>query len=76
MKKWNRAEFLETVKNNEKGKDIKNGTEFEVFKEDESIGVVAVQRTSIVYHGMPNIPVDLLTNDIYSFNELADEEAE
>lgn len=63
----NSKEFIQEVKS----KTIKNGTIFDVIKEDENIGQVGVIRDTIVYLEFKNsvIPSDLLTGD-YEFKEV------
>ena len=50
---------------------IKNGTIFDVLKDEEQIGQVGVIRDTIVYFEFKDnvIPVDLLTGE-YKFNEV------
>lgn len=66
-------EFAEVLADNEKADIIKKGTEFNVYNEkNEFIGVVAVQRTTLVYLDMQQIPVDLLIGN-YTFKEIVEE---
>jgi hypothetical protein len=71
MRKFNRADFIKAVEN----KEIKNGTEFKVFKGTIELGIIAVQRTMIVYVAMPVIPNNLLISDEYEFVQI-EEDAE
>ncbi len=70
IKKYSRIEFLELVKNNKDASQIKNGTEFNVFKGNKKIGVIAIQRTNIVYVDIPRDVFDLLNSDEYSFSQI------
>ena len=61
-----RTDFLKAVSS----KEIPNGTEFKVMNGETEIGILAVQRTIIVYVDMVSIPNDLLVNDEYTFIKL------
>ncbi len=62
--------FIQKVKN----KEIKNGTKFEVFdQEQKSIGIIGVIDTTVVYLDMPEIPNDILIGD-YIFKEIKEEQ--
>jgi len=71
---FNSNEFTNTLKKNFKANLIPKGTEFEVTNaKGNYIGIVAVQRTTIVYLSMPKVPDDLLVGD-YHFKEITDSE--
>lgn len=62
--------FIQKVKD----KEIKNGTKFEVFsQEQERIGTIGVIDTTVVYLDMPEIPNDILIGD-YIFKEITEEQ--
>lgn len=62
--------FIQKVKD----KEIKNGTKFEVFsQEQERIGIIGVIDTTVVYLDMPEIPNDILIGD-YIFKEITEEQ--
>lgn len=64
------SEFCEKLRNNADANLIRKGTEFNVYNSNkELLGIVAVQRTMIVYVDMINIPNDLLFGD-YTFEEI------
>lgn len=62
--------FIQKVKD----KAIKNGTKFEVFdQEQNSIGIIGVIDTTVVYLDMPEIPNDILIGN-YIFKEIKEEQ--
>lgn len=62
--------FIKQVKE----KEIKNGTKFEVFdQEQKRIGVIGVIDTTVVYLDMPEIPNDILIGN-YIFKEIKEEQ--
>lgn len=64
------SEFYNKLMNNAEANLIEKGTEFYVYdSSDNLLGTVAVQRTTIVYLDMNNIPSDLLFGD-YRFEEI------
>ncbi len=66
----NQSTFIQKVKD----KEIKNGTKFEVYdQEQKRIGIIGVIDTTVVYLDMPEIPNDILIGD-YIFKEIKEEQ--
>ncbi len=64
------SEFYNKLMNNAEANLIAKGTEFHVYDNEKNLlGTVAVQRTTIVYLDMNNIPSDLLFGN-YIFEEI------
>ncbi len=65
-------ELLEKMQKNSKADLIPKGAEFEVYNADnKKLGIIAVQRTTIVYLDMKEIPQDLLIGN-YIFKEITE----
>ncbi len=70
MERLSRVDFVNKVENQK----IKNGTEFRVLKGEKEIAIVAVQRTMVIYVGVPSNITDLLLNDEYEFLQIEETE--
>ncbi len=68
----NSEEFSELVKKNSKADKIAKGTEFKVCdKNDKYLCTLAVQRTTITYLDVVEMPNDILVGE-YTFVEVVD----